>query len=103
MRQASGAANISPHGLSSATATQTAPRVAWARSCPVMALSAFRELQRLWMMRFWSSIIAQQGIFHFRKFGADAYVVDMVGILVLREIGVLIVPSWGWTVLSSAP
>lgn len=36
-------------------------------------------------------IIAQQGIFHFRKFGADDYVVDMVGILVLREIGVLIV------------
>ena len=36
-------------------------------------------------------IIAQQGIFHFRKFGADVYVVDMVGILVLREIGVLIV------------
>ncbi|RYG66408.1 MlaE family lipid ABC transporter permease subunit [bacterium] len=37
------------------------------------------------------AIIAQQGIFHFRKFGADSYVVDMVGILVLREIGVLIV------------
>ena len=36
-------------------------------------------------------IIAQQGFFHFRKFGADEYVVDMVGILVLREIGVLIV------------
>jgi phospholipid/cholesterol/gamma-HCH transport system permease protein len=36
-------------------------------------------------------IIAQQGFFHFRKFGADPYVVDMVGILVLREIGVLIV------------
>jgi phospholipid/cholesterol/gamma-HCH transport system permease protein len=36
-------------------------------------------------------IIAQQGFFHFRKFGADIYVVDMVGILVLREIGVLIV------------
>jgi len=36
-------------------------------------------------------IIAQQGIFHFRKFGADIYVVDMVGILVLREIGVLLV------------
>src|ERR1700739_541392 len=35
--------------------------------------------------------IAQQGIFHFRKFGADSYVVDMVGILVLRELGVLIV------------
>ncbi len=36
-------------------------------------------------------IIAQQGIFHFRKFGADIYVVDLVGVLVLREIGVLIV------------
>jgi phospholipid/cholesterol/gamma-HCH transport system permease protein len=36
-------------------------------------------------------IIAQQGIFHFRRFGADIFVVDMVGILVLREIGVLIV------------
>ncbi|WP_425348907.1 ABC transporter permease [Methylocapsa aurea] len=37
------------------------------------------------------AIIAQQGIFHFRKFGAGDYVVDLVGILVLREIGVLIV------------
>jgi phospholipid/cholesterol/gamma-HCH transport system permease protein len=36
-------------------------------------------------------IISQQGFFHFRKFGADEYVVDMVGILLLREIGVLIV------------
>ncbi len=36
-------------------------------------------------------IIAQQGIFHFRKFGAETYVVDMLGILILREIGVLIV------------
>lgn len=36
-------------------------------------------------------IIAQQGFFHFRKFGAEAYVVDMLGILILREIGVLIV------------
>ena len=37
------------------------------------------------------AIIAQQGIFHFRTFGADIYVVDMVGVLVLRELGVLIV------------
>ncbi len=37
------------------------------------------------------AIIAQQGVFHFRKFGADDYVVDLVGILVLRELGVLIV------------
>ena len=37
------------------------------------------------------SILAQQGIFHFRTFGADIYVVDMIGVLVLREVGVLIV------------
>ena len=37
------------------------------------------------------AILAQQGIFHFRKFGAELYAVDLVGILVLREIGVLIV------------
>ena len=37
------------------------------------------------------AILAQQGIFHFRKFGADIFVVDMLGVLVLREIGVLLV------------
>jgi phospholipid/cholesterol/gamma-HCH transport system permease protein len=37
------------------------------------------------------AILSQQGIFHFRRFGADIFVIDMVGILVLREIGVLIV------------
>jgi phospholipid/cholesterol/gamma-HCH transport system permease protein len=36
-------------------------------------------------------IIAQQGIFHFRRFGAELYVIDMIGILVLREIGVIMV------------
>ncbi len=36
-------------------------------------------------------ILSQQGIFNFRRFGADIYVVDMVGVLVLRELGVLIV------------
>jgi phospholipid/cholesterol/gamma-HCH transport system permease protein len=37
------------------------------------------------------AIIAQQGYFYFRKFGADDYVVDFVGVLTLRELGVLIV------------
>jgi len=36
-------------------------------------------------------IVAQQGIFHFRRFGAEVYVVDMIGILVLREVGVIMV------------
>jgi len=55
-------------------------RVGW-QAVPIMVLITFLI----------GAIIAQQGIFHFRKFGAEAYVVDMVGILVLREIGVLIV------------
>jgi phospholipid/cholesterol/gamma-HCH transport system permease protein len=55
-------------------------RVGW-QAVPIMVLITFLI----------GAIIAQQGIFHFRKFGADTYVVDMVGILVLREIGVLIV------------
>jgi phospholipid/cholesterol/gamma-HCH transport system permease protein len=55
-------------------------QVGW-QAIPIIALVTFLI----------GAIIAQQGIFHFRKFGADSYVVDLVGILVLREIGVLIV------------
>ena len=51
------------------------------RAVPIVLLSTFLI----------GAILAQQGIFHFRTFGADVYVVDMVGILVLREVGVLIV------------
>jgi phospholipid/cholesterol/gamma-HCH transport system permease protein len=36
-------------------------------------------------------IISQQGFFHFSKFGAGVFTVDMLGVLVLRELGVLIV------------
>ncbi|MBS7546067.1 ABC transporter permease [Ancylobacter oerskovii] len=51
------------------------------RAVPIIALMTFLI----------GCIIAQQGIFHFRRFGATTYVVDMVGILTLRELGVLIV------------
>ena len=55
-------------------------RTAW-KAVPIILLITFLI----------GAIIAQQGFFHFRKFGADIYVVDMVGILVLRELGVLLV------------
>jgi phospholipid/cholesterol/gamma-HCH transport system permease protein len=55
-------------------------RVAW-QAVPIILLITFLI----------GGIIAQQGIFHFRKFGAEMYAVDLVAILVLREIGVLIV------------
>ncbi|MDN2567844.1 ABC transporter permease [Aquibium sp. A9E412] len=35
------------------------------------------------------AIIAQQGAFQLRYFGAEIFVVDLVGILILRELGVL--------------
>lgn len=35
-------------------------------------------------------IIAQQGGVYLRQFGADLFVVDLVGVLVLRELGVLL-------------
>lgn len=36
------------------------------------------------------AIIAQQGAFQLRYFGAEIFVVDLVGILVMRELGVLL-------------
>jgi phospholipid/cholesterol/gamma-HCH transport system permease protein len=35
-------------------------------------------------------ILAQQGAFYFRSYGAEIFVVDLVGVLVCREIGVLL-------------
>jgi len=55
-------------------------RMGW-RAVPIVLLITFLI----------GGILAQQGLFHFRQFGADVYVVDMVGILVLREVGVLMV------------
>ena len=53
----------------------------WWQATPIIVLITFLI----------GCIIAQQGFFHFRRFGAENYVVDMVGILILREIGVLLV------------
>jgi len=52
----------------------------------------FRAVPIIMLIQFLiGAILAQQGIFHFSKFGAETYVVDMLGILVLRELGVLLV------------
>ncbi len=51
------------------------------RATPIIALMCFLI----------GCILAQQGFFHFQRFGATNYVVDLVTILVLREIGVLLV------------
>ncbi len=71
---------VNPRTFRLTSATNQLDRVGW-QAVPIILLITFLI----------GCIIAQQGFFHFRKFGADEYVVDMVGILILREIGVLIV------------
>jgi phospholipid/cholesterol/gamma-HCH transport system permease protein len=71
---------LHPQRFRLTSATYQLFRVGW-QAIPIMMLITFLI----------GGIIAQQGFFHFRKFGADAYVVDMVGILVIRELAVLIV------------
>jgi phospholipid/cholesterol/gamma-HCH transport system permease protein len=51
-----------------------------ARAVPIILLMSFLI----------GAIIAQQGAFQLRYFGAEIFVVDLVGILQLREIGVLL-------------
>jgi phospholipid/cholesterol/gamma-HCH transport system permease protein len=55
-------------------------KVSW-QAIPIIALITFVV----------GAIISQQGFFYFRKFGAQDYVVNLVGVLVLRELAVLIV------------
>lgn len=50
------------------------------RAVPIIAL----------MSLLIGAIIAQQSAFQLRPFGAEVYVVDLVGVLVLRELGVLL-------------
>src|SRR5882672_3636824 len=71
---------IHPRGFRLTSTIHHLEQVCW-RAVPIVVLITFLI----------GCIIAQQGIFHFRKFGADIFVVDMLGVLVLREIGVLLV------------
>jgi phospholipid/cholesterol/gamma-HCH transport system permease protein len=71
---------IRPRSLRFTSLVNQIDLVGW-RAVPIIVLITFLI----------GAILAQQGIFHFRRFGADIFVVDMVGILVLREVGVLIV------------
>lgn len=50
------------------------------RSVPIIMLISFLV----------GCIVAQQGIFQMQRFGASLFVVDLTGILVLRELGVLL-------------
>ena len=77
---AAGHVLIHPRGFRLTSTVHHLEQVCW-RAVPIVVLITFLI----------GCIISQQGIFHFRKFGADIFVVDMLGVLVLREIGVLLV------------
>ena len=77
---ASGRVLIHPTSFRLTSTVHHLEQVCW-RAVPIVGLITFLI----------GCIIAQQGIFHFRRFGADIFVVDMLGVLVLREIGVLLV------------
>jgi len=77
---ASGRVLLHPRSFRLASTVHHIEQVCW-RAVPIIVLITFLI----------GGIISQQGIFHFRKFGADIFVVDMLGVLVLREIGVLLV------------
>jgi phospholipid/cholesterol/gamma-HCH transport system permease protein len=56
-----------------------------------METFAFRSVPIIALINFLvGAIVAQQGIFQLRRFGASILVVDLVGILILRELGVLL-------------
>ena len=56
-----------------------------------LELIAFRGVPIIALISFLvGCIVAQQGIFQLNKFGATPFVVDLVGILTLREVGVLL-------------
>jgi phospholipid/cholesterol/gamma-HCH transport system permease protein len=67
------------HGVSFAAIVHQLDRMA-VGALPVIILMSF----------IIGAIIAQQGAFQLRYFGAEIFVVDLVGVLVLREIAVLL-------------
>ena len=67
------------HGVSFAAIVHQLDRMA-VGALPVIVLMSF----------IIGAIIAQQGAFQLRYFGAEIFVVDLVGVLVLREIAVLL-------------
>jgi phospholipid/cholesterol/gamma-HCH transport system permease protein len=75
-----GRLSMRPRGFRLTSSVSQFDRTSW-QAVPIIVMITFLI----------GAILAQQGFFHFRKFGADLYVVDMVGFLIMRELGVLLV------------
>jgi phospholipid/cholesterol/gamma-HCH transport system permease protein len=66
-------------------------RLRFASIVTQMERAGFQALPIVMLISFLVGvIIAQQGAFQLRRFGAEVFVVNLVGILVLREVGLLL-------------
>jgi phospholipid/cholesterol/gamma-HCH transport system permease protein len=66
-------------------------RFRWAALINQLEQIAFRGAPIIILITFLvGCIVAQQGIFQLRRFGATAFVVDLVGIITLRELALLL-------------
>jgi phospholipid/cholesterol/gamma-HCH transport system permease protein len=76
---AGGRVLIHPRGFRLTSTVHHLEQVCW-RAVPIVVLITFLI----------GCIISQQGIFQLQRFGATTFVVNLIGILVLRELGVLL-------------
>ncbi len=70
---------IAPHRIRVTSIVAQLEQVAF-RGVPIIMLISFLV----------GAIVAQQGIFQLNRFGASTFAVNLIGILVLRELGVLL-------------
>ncbi len=78
--------------MASLARTIVAPwRMRWPALIKQMEMFGFRSVPIIALISFLvGGIIAQQSVFQLRTFGTTAFVADLLGILVLRELGVLL-------------
>jgi phospholipid/cholesterol/gamma-HCH transport system permease protein len=72
-------AAVQPHRFRGSSLVHHMEQIAF-RGLPIIALISFLV----------GCIVAQQGIFQLQRFGATPFVVNMIGVLSLRELGVLL-------------
>jgi phospholipid/cholesterol/gamma-HCH transport system permease protein len=67
------------------------PRWRWTSTFYHLEIFALRSAPIILLINFLvGAIVAQQGIFQLARFNASPFTVDLIGILVLRELGVLL-------------
>ncbi len=88
---ASGVSFLGEVVLATARALSRPAQFRWASLVNQLEQIAFRGAPIIVLISFLvGCIVAQQGIFQLQRFGATAFVVDLVGIITLRELALLL-------------